>query len=177
MKPPRARWVLYSADLSFAAGTTQTFSAYVKTVGTTARLEFYNGTTVYASEVLPANSGWTRLQVTYTNTTTASQTVSARLTTYGVGTTYMDCAQWEIAPTASRYNLAQNGDFRHSDYGWSDLTGRTTKSPSPGPELSTNCYKIKGDSYLQQRISQTVKVRGNAGDTFVLAGWSKGQAS
>ena len=167
----------YTEDLNVSAGRTETFSAYVKTSGTTARLELYDGTKTYVSETLPAGSGWTRLQVTYKNTGSSSVAVTGRIRTEGTGTTYVDCVQWEYAATASRYNLVVNGDFRYTNSPWSSNSGRTTLSPTAAPELSTQVYKMVGTPAAKQRIYQTVTVSGSKDDTFVLAGWAKGDSA
>ena len=80
-----------SEGVSIPAGSTQTFSAYVKTAGTTAYLEFFDGTTAQSSKYVSSNGEWTRGQVAYTNTTASSQTIWARVNTSGTGTTYVDC--------------------------------------------------------------------------------------
>ena len=167
--------IMTTVDLPIVAGNTETFSAYVKTVGTTARLEFYDGTNTYVSETLPANSDWTKIQVTYANTGSATARVRARVRAEGIGTTYVDCVQWERAETASRYNLVTNGDFRTTGY-WSTTSGRTSVSTSAGPELSTNVYQMVGSPTSARRIDQTIPVNGVGGDTFVLSGWAKGNS-
>ena len=88
----------------------------------------------------------------------------------------MDCVQVEKAPTASRYNLVENGDFRYAT-AWSATSGRTTLSPSAAPQLSTNVYQMTGDPNAANRISQTVQVSGSQGDTFILGGWAKGDSA
>ena len=108
-----------------------------------AYLALTDGSTTSSSETLAANSGWTRLEVTYTNNTSASQRVRARLMTTTAGTAYMDCVQVEKAPTASRYNLIENGDFRYAG-GWSSSTGRVSLSKA-APELDATVYKMTGD--------------------------------
>ena len=157
------------------ANSTYTFSAYVKTGNGAAYLELSDGSSTVTGEMLAANSGWTRLEVSYTNSTNSSKTVAARLMTAQAGTTYIDCVQVEKAPTASRYNLIENGDFR-SDTAWSASTGRTT-ADAAAPQLSNNVYSITGSPKAQNRISQTVVVSGNGGDTLVLGGWAKGNAA
>lgn len=167
---------VYSTAFSVASGETYTFSAYVKTGTGAAYLALHDGSTTVVSETLAANSGWTRLEVSYTNTSSAAKSVTARLMTAAAGTTYMDCAQVEKAPTASRYNLIENGDFTHSGYAWNTSTGRTTvtaANKAPAPQLDVNVYKMTGNPKATNRISQTVKASGASGDTFVLAGWAK----
>lgn len=153
-----------------AAGKTYTFSAYVKTGGSKAYLTLGG----VSSEQLAANKGWTRLQVSYTNSTSSAQTVTAQLMNAAAGTTYMDCVQVEMAPTASRYNLIVNGDFRFAN-AWSSSGGRSADAVA-APQLSTNVYKLNGTYTSKNRISQTVHVSGSKDDTLVLAGWAKGNA-
>ena len=167
---------VYSTAFSVASGETYTFSAYVKTGTGTAYLALHDGSTTVVSETLAANSDWTRLEVSYTNTSSAAKNVTARLMTAAAGTTYMDCVQVEKAPTASRYNLIENGDFVYSGYAWNTSTGRTTvtaTNKAPAPQLDVNVYMMTGNPQATNRISQTVKVSGASGDTFVLAGWAK----
>ena len=162
---------------SVAKGETYTFSAYVKTGTGTAYLALNDGSTTVASEVLAANSGWTRLEVSYTNNSTSTKSVTPQLMTAKAGTTYLDCVQVEKAPTASRYNLIENGDFRYSDYAWDFDVGRMTVPENikkvPAPQLDSNVYKMTGNPSDINRISQTVQVSGSKDETFVLAGWAK----
>ena len=155
--------------------TTYTFSAYVKTGSGAAYLALNDGSTTVTSETMEANSGWSRLEVSYTNSGTAAKTVTAQLMTADAGTVYMDCIQVEKAPTASRFNLIENGDFTFTT-GWSATSGRTTGTQA-APQLSTNVYSLTGAPKATNRISQTVNIGGGAGDTFVLAGWAMGNAA
>ena len=172
-------------SVSMPANSSYTFSAYVKTgSGATAYLALTDGTTTETSETLAAGSGWTRLQVTFTNDTSTAKTVTARLLTTTAGTVYMDCAQIELAPTASRYNLVENGDFRYTT-NWTNNSNCTTAdartsvaaaSKAPATQLDTNVYTIAGSYTTAKSIYQTVNVSGSAGDTFVFSGWGKGDS-
>ena len=164
-----------SKTFTAAANTTYTFSAYVKTGTGAAYLTLKDSNNTVKSEVLSANSGWTRLQVSYTNTSTSAKTVTAQLLTEQKGTVYMDCVQVEKAPTASRYNLITNGDFRDTS-AWSASSGRYAVGTSAAPQLDTTTYRLVGTPSATNRISQTVQISGNAGDTFVLTGWGKAQS-
>ena len=164
---------VYGASITASAGETYTFSAYVKTGAAPAYLVIWNGSTSTYSESLPANSDWTRLEVSYT--ASGTQNLTPRLLIGGAGTAYLDCVQMEKAPTASRYNLVENGDFRTTS-DWSSSSGRTTLT-SGAPQLSNNVYQMIGSPTETNRISQTVKVSGTDGDTFVLAGWAKGDSA
>jgi YD repeat-containing protein len=163
-----------SDAFTVAAGECYTFSAYVRTTGS-AYLLLGDGSTSVTSETLSKDE-WTRLEVSYTNTSSAAKNVRARLMTAAAGTTYMDCVQVEKAPTASRYNLIENGDFVYSGYAWNTSNGRTTvtaANKAPAPQLDVNVYKMTGNPQAENRISQTVNVSGSKNDTFVLAGWAK----
>ena len=165
-----------SETIEIPSGATYTFSAYVKTGNSnTAKLTIHSGAVLSTSNVLGSNSGWTRLETSYTNTSSAAILLTARLITTGTGTTYMDCVQVEQAATASRYNLVQNGDFRTSS-DWSTSAGRTTLT-SGAPQLSNTVYQMTGNPHQQNRISQTIAVSGDQGDNFVLAGWAKGDSA
>lgn len=159
------------------ANTTCTFSAYVKTDNTASVcLGIGSLGTIYAtSEVLPANSGWTRLQVTYTNDSDSAVDAYPLFISDTAGTAYMDCAQLEWTVTASRYNLLQNGDIS-SNLFWSSSAGRTTLDQSATAQLDNNIYQFIGDPAQEQSISQAVQVSGSQGDTFVLSGWAKGDS-
>ena len=162
-------------------GETYTFSAYVKT-GANASAYLSIGTTRYnRSEVLLDNQGWTRLQVSYTNTGATSETMYAKVLSDEEGTVYVDCVQLEKAETASRYNIIENGDFRFGSNAWimsdyCDSDEKVVTAPkSAAHELNTSAFQIMGDPSHKLRIRQEVPVSGVKGDTFVLAGWAMGE--
>lgn len=160
------------------ANTACTFSAYVKTDdAASVCLGIGSPEAIYAtSEVIPAGSGWTRLQVTYTNNSDAAVDAYPLLISDTAGTAYMDCAQLELNVTASRYNLLENGDFSNDLY-WSASTGRTVLDSSATARLDENVYEFTGNPEVAQSISQNVQVSGSEGDTFVLSGWAKGDSA
>lgn len=164
-------------------GATYTFSAYVKT-GPNASAYLTVGTdTSIVSETLPANQNWTRLQVSYTNTGSSNVAISAKVLTKTAGTVYVDCVQLEKAETASRYNIIENGDFRFGSNDWimSEYCDSTevpiTLSAAPASELNRTAFRIIGDPSHKLRIRQEVPVSGQEGDTFVLAGWARGDGT
>ena len=165
-----------SASFSVPAGETYTFSAYLKTSGTTAVLKISDGTNTVSGQSV-SSSDWTRSEVSYTNNGTSAVSITARVASSGTGTTYVDCTQLENAPTASRYNLMQNSDFQAST-GWSSSSGRNTFSgvSAAAPQLNNTVYKIAGSETSSNRVYQTVTVSGAANDTFVLSGWGKGDS-
>ena len=160
-----------------------TFSAYVKSNTSQARLEITDNSGVLAqSETLSSGSDWTRLQVSYTNTTGSTVTVVPVIRNLGNGDVHVDCVQMEYTPTASRYNLIQNGDFRNGLNGWT-ATGTTADDglvtvagKAAAEQLDDTFYAFLGNPESQKSLSQTIAVSGVAGDNFVIAGWAKGDS-
>ncbi len=158
-------------------GQSVTYSAYLKTGAVPANLTIHDGTNEVEGEVLPANSDWTRVQVTYTNNGTEEVRIIPRTRVHGVGTVYMDCVQFETAASASRFNLVGNGDFRNIHY-WSSTAGRVNAPTTvPAPELNAKSYKLNGSPTATKRVSQTIPISGNAGDSYVLGGWAMGRSA
>ncbi len=172
-------------QITVPANQTVTFSAYVKTGAGAAYLALKSGSTTVTSEVLNPNTNWTRLEVSFTPTSTTA--VTPQLLTKAAGTTYIDCVQLEFAPTASRYNLIENGDFRYGGspaYNWTIHCNTSTANDkiitagsAAAPELDKNVLRVQGEPLYRKYLQQTVKVSGKAGDTFVLGGWAKGDAA
>lgn len=165
---------------------TYTFSGYVKVSSGTAKIGIgdINGDNVQWS-IPTSSSEWTRIQVSYTNNTGADQTVYALFE----GTAaYLDCVQVEQMPTASRYNLVNNGDFA-TDANWIPANTETADGVTTVPEtatetatetspvLSTNAYKITGKYDAEKTIKQEITVSGGAGDSFVFGGWAMGNSA
>lgn len=170
---------------SFAVkkGETYTFSTYLKTGNLSGYIALTNGTTTVTSTTVAANSDWTRVEVPFT----ASQdtTVTPKLLVSGSGSMYMDCVQIEKAPTASRYNLVENGDFRHGTEGWSfsdycnhdaQTEKPVTLSSSAVPQLDSTVFQFAGDPTVMLQAYNSVQISGSEGDTFVVAGWAKGKS-
>ena len=174
---------VYSEKVTVKPGETITFSAYVMAVGTPVQLAFhcnnYEGYNFIArGDEMQPTGYWERMEVSYTNTTEVTLKMVAYLFCKEPGTAYMDCVQAEIAPSPSRYNMLQNGDFTAIGY-WSTSAGRTslaTGETTAAPNLNSYVYKFTGSPTTANSISQDVKVYGDAGDTFVLAGWAKGDS-
>ena len=173
--------------INAVAGETYTFSAYVKTDSTaTAYLAIVDISGNKAvSQTLASNSNWTRLEVALTPKT--SGLLKVQLLTEEAGTVYMDCVQLERTPTASRYNLIDNGDFQSNQY-WAISAGsstniqRTTKptlqsTDLPIPHLDNYAYQFTGNPQGQLQLKQHVTVSGSKDDVFVLTGWAKGDSA
>ena len=168
---------------SAAAGESYTFSAFVRTDSTaSAYLAMTDGAATVRSDTLAPGSGWTRLEVAYTNSAATAKTVTVQLVVETAGTVYADCAQVENAPTASRYNIIQNGDFRSGTANWTASAdcGSTetcaTADSAAAPQLETTVFQMTGDPARQLHICQTVSISGSAGDCFVLSGWAMGDS-
>ena len=168
-----------SGRISMPAGATYTFSAYVKTENRSANL-MLGGVT---SATLPANQDWTRLEVSFTNPVSYAMDMMAFVQVQGgSGNVYVDCVQLEQAPTASRYNLIQNGDFTNGTTGWEKTYLNTSDGVVTAPSaaasmLNTAAMKITGSPTNYKRLFQRIYVNGTAGDTFVASGWAIGNAA
>lgn len=172
-----ANGTLQSPGITVKAGETYTFSGFVKVESGSAKLGITDGTTTNYSEESTAND-WVRLQVSYTNSGETDKTVYAIFA--ATETAYLDCVQLEKMPTASRYNLVNNGDFASAD-GWTrnnladgDLL---TTAPSTHPVLSSNAYKITGEYTTAKLVKQTINVSGGEGDSYVFGGWAMGNSA
>ena len=169
--------VLNGGSYTVAAKASITFSGWVKTVSGTAKLEISaNGAAQY-SEELSGATDWKRLQVSYTNN--GDQAITIQPLFCGTGEAYLDCVQLEYMPTASRFNLLNNGDFQY-DGQWTPTNsetgdGRTTVANS-APKLDSTAYTMTGNALKQKNIYQSVQVSGTEGDSFVLGGWAMGDA-
>lgn len=96
----------------------------------------------------------------------------------------MDCIQLEKQPTASRYNLIENGDFTQAGstdaapYGWNPGDGswvEMQESTNPINVLSY-MYTIQGDPTKNKRLLQNVSAQGKKGDVYTLGGWVMGDS-
>ena len=161
-----------------------TFSAYIKTQDDTGILRIVAGEEVLDTVELPANTGWTRYEVSYTNHGATAVQVVPNLVVQGSVGIWVDCVQLEKAPTASRYNLVENGDFRYvgnwqknSSCAGNDGYATPTEVTPAAPQLDGTYYMISGNRTKTKVVTQTIQVRGEEGDSFVLAGWAKGYAA
>ena len=176
-----------SNTVALGVGETLTFSAYIKTSSpdVTVALHYYDGSayhTVSSAKVI-GNNTWNRAEVSFTNNTTQVQNVCAYVFTPNAGTTYVDCTQLEKTAAASRYNLVDNGDFQTTSLAWSSYAGRILLTdatgnalPSGAPQMDSHVYQLVGNPTAQNRVSQNIPVSGAANDTFVFAGWAKGNS-
>jgi len=177
---------VYGISFTVQPGESYTLSSYIKTgSGADAFLAIaVDGVVVASSDVVPASTKWLRKEVSYTNTGDTAVTARPQLMSTAKGTCYFDCVQLEKAPTASRYNRVENGDFHMGSQSWtksSDCTGDDTAvtltgGKCPAAQLESTAFKIVGDGMRQKRISQTVKASGSKDTVYVIAGWAKGNS-
>ena len=154
--------------VSIAAGETQTFSCFVKPKDTSVYLIAKCGSSTVVSEVEPVANVWRRMQITYTNKTATEQSVEYYVVSGELGYFYLDCAQLERAPIASRYNLINNGDFNcGTTYGWTQthkgsndgiyILGENAEAAAP--QLDKTVYRMQGNAYSQRCLEQSVCIR------------------
>lgn len=142
------------------------------------------------SNGIKSTSDFSRIQVSYTNLGDAPVEVKPRIMNGSGGTVCVDCVQLEYTPTASRYNLLQNGSFSFST-NWSGsgiliTDGYVDNSPwdSSGGDifgsgitnLDDDMYKIAGNPLSAKSVSQTLNIGGTAGDVFIFSGWAMADA-
>ena len=169
---------------------TLTFSAYIKTgVGANAYLAFADedGNVYATSQIVGSNQDWARLEVSYAPASNDGITVYyPQIMTTGAGTVYVDCAQLEMMPTASRYNLLDYGDFWGENAlvnAWvmsSGMTGADGVTTTLIPAMSgmdRNVLSITGNPQAEKYVSQTISQSGAAGDCYVLSGWAYGNSA
>ncbi len=163
-------------NITVAPGETYTFSAYAKLTKGDAYICLGSSQSEVFDEV---REDWTRLQVSYTNNTTANVTIPAKLMCGEDTQVYYDCVQIEKTATASRFNLVDNGDFRNGADSWTIINSEFARvhTTAPAKTLDGYAYQVFGNPSAQKRMVQTVNVSGNAGDTFVLSGWAMGKAA
>ncbi len=171
---------VYSPTFQVLPNETVSYSAYVKTPDSTATIAFHYKDSsgyhsIYSDPILPSNE-WVRAEVTFTNTFSTSIAMHAYFFTPNPGTYYIDCAQVERAETASRYNLVENGDFR-STFGWTMNGNTLVTETSAAIQLDATVCRVVGEPTDWRSVYQFVPVSGSAGDTYVLAGWAKGDSA
>ena len=172
------------------ANSSYTLSAYVKTTGMSggglgAQLVLMSSGNVIASSApITTNTDWTRVEVTYTNTTGSDiSDLTAGMRNGTSGTAYFDCVQLEASANASRYNLVDNGDFSYnSSLGWNKNSACTSADGSSSnyyraPALNDSCLKLVGAAEKDKQVSQTIAVSGSEGDVFSVAGWALGDSA
>lgn len=143
------------------ANSSYTLSAYVKTTGMSggglgAQLVLMSSGNVIASSApITTNTDWTRVEVTYTNTTGSDiSDLTAGMRNGTSGTAYFDCVQLEASANASRYNLVDNGDFSYnSSLGWNKNSACTSADGSSSnyyraPALNDSCLYNVNEVYF-----------------------------
>ncbi len=176
------------AEIPVEKNTTYTISAYVKTTGMASSgdgicLVVDSPGRSRFSEKIKGNTNWRRIEMTFTTQSDVTcLKIFARL--QSKGTAYVDCIQLEKQPTASRYNLIENGDFTQAGstdaapYGWNPGDGswvEMQEGTNPINVLSY-MYTIQGDPTKNKRLLQNVSAQGKKGDVYTLGGWVMGDS-
>lgn len=196
------------------AGTTYVFSGYANSSGMTTfgkngglSLSFQNssGTDVAESNMLnyatsnQVESGWTRLEVTYTPQTSGNYRVSANMKNAAKFAAFDDFQLEKIIipaedmpeekqGVASSANMIQLGGLERwnaSGASSSELSKYWTYDASrAAPLLSTGSdeyrgyvFQVLGHPDAQRRASQTIKVNRSSDTTYMLSAWGKAMAA
>ena len=165
-----------SGTYSIPAGTSVTFSAYVKLISGSVNIYISGSPSGFAqSDTLYTIGEWTRMEVTYSNDTDSTVQVTLAVSHIYPGKAYIDCVQLEKAEAASRYNLLENADISFGSYGWfsggQNITENETSYSWPAPTLSAALIEFYDRAAAPKMITQTVNISGDANDTFVFGGW------
>lgn len=99
------------------------------------------------------------------------------------GSVWYDCAQLEIGPAPTSYNLVENSSFEvdtDSD-GRPDLWSVNNLSSSDkivteDKLFDSRSFRIYGSQTVNKNVCQKILVSGSKGDTFVVSGWAKADA-
>lgn len=196
------------------AGTTYVFSGYANSSGMTTfgrngglSLSFQNssGTDVAESNMLnyatsnQVESGWTRLEVTYTPQTSGNYRVSANMKNAGKFAAFDDFQLEKVVipaedmpaekqGVASSANLVQLGSLERwnaSGPSASEVSKYWTYDASrAAPLLSTGgdayrgyVFQVFGHPDAPRRASQTIKVNRSSDTTYMLSAWGKAMAA
>ncbi|MDT8716244.1 DNRLRE domain-containing protein, partial [Clostridium sp. 19966] len=181
-------------------GKTYTASAYIKTVNVSnqnidggaylaAFCQDKNGSFIGAkTESITGSNDWKRVEVTFNvpQDTASRQIVIRAALQYETGTAYFDDFQLEEGTIANRFNMVENGDFSGTSgipFGWTaegNCNAADTivaeGSPLHPKNFDTSVFRIVGDAVTSKRIAQSIDIKGNAGDSYVLSGWAKGES-
>ena len=171
---------LMSDYFTIEAGCTYTFSAYVKGVSGKTYLKLVNRADMSETsvEVTVGSTDWKRVEISFTNPSSSYITACAQYFGIAGSQAYIDCAQVEKSYAPSRYNLLENGDFRHRSSHWANNDfSIATREGTSAYELDEGVMRVTGSPTMQKRMSQTVDISGSKDDTFVLSGWAQGDSA
>ncbi|MBQ7247431.1 MAG: RHS repeat protein [Lachnospiraceae bacterium] len=182
--------------MSFKSNTAYTVSAYVKTTSFSSGRGVIIGATINGQptwvEGISSPGKWERFELNFTTPAESVSGYHIYLRLYSQGTVFFDCVQIEENALASRYNLIENGDFRHWDgttasaYKWErggtatvSSEYRTTLSSNyiDAPGIDRNVMVMTGKADVGKVLYQPVFASGSQGDVYSLGGWAKGNSA
>ena len=171
----------YKTPFVVQPGQTQTFSCDITSATANVFLRATDGTTTVESQPLETSTSWQRQQVSYTNNSDQPVSVTYSVVARNGVKFNLDCPQLELAPTASRYNMINDGDFSATNvwtkknFGTGD--GYISLDVPVLPQFNNKVLKINGDTEKQKSVTQTVYTNGKAGDSLTFGGWAKGNSA
>ena len=159
-------------EVTLAANTTYTFSAYVKTSGVAGTGAFLRlrkkssassavtsvpltGTTLAAVNNGMAADGWERVRVTINHNASASEAYYADMVLAATsGTAWFAAPQLETGPLANNFNIVSNGDFRYTyTSGSQTLPSDWTSGTNNGTTATTGVFAGSTDPDFPEALS------------------------
>jgi RHS repeat-associated protein len=182
----------YSQQVTLETNATYVFSAYIKrssisgTGGAYLSVTYPWGATtdVKMSDPVKGTANWERSEVSFSLPQSSNLTTTVTVKVVlgnATGTAYFDALQLEKGQIPSRYNLVENPDFTNDLSFWNQNIGTSTGSglditTSKADPLDNNLYKMYGKTNEQREIYQDILVEGQAGESFTVGAWAKGNS-
>ena len=177
-------------SVELPAGT-YTFSAYAKTKGIPDNQQSganlfirYDGASIGGEQWLTGDTdeaiddGWTRIFVTFILDKTT--TVQACAGIFGAaGHAWFDSFQLEGGTRANRFNLINDGTFRHGTSSTLEEWEMKNTDASDGKSSDAGrgtCAVLTGQPEKEKTLCQKIQVKGKSGDVFVFGCWAKADA-
>ena len=140
-----------------------------------------------ASGGITSTSGWERVSYTFTLPSNAASSLRAMLILDSAeGSVYVDNIQLEKSGGSRQYNLVENSDFSDAPGATTGPTGTwpvswalTNVDPTDGVQVvdGRNCVWMGGSPLKEKKVSQSVPVNAQAGETLIIGGKAAAYAS
>ena len=169
-----------SADAYLPSGLNTTNGAWIGFL-----YEVSGGSWVYStSEFITSTNGWQRFTHTATLPSNATGVCHVYLAMqYATGTVYFDNVQLEKSGGARYYNLVENSNFSNAPGATSLPTGttpvKTNTEAGDGVQIQNGRKYVlmTGNPTKAKKISQTVPVYAQAGETLIVGGMAAAYAA